>query len=179
MSNLGLHIGIVVDNLDPNQVGRVKVMSATLFGGGVVSPNWVDPVSPKGFYSVPATGDKVALIVENNDLRFVHYLGYTFSDSKIDGGLQLVPTEFENFTSPQNEIVIYTPLGNYIKLDDTTDKITIKATNVFVDGDLEVKGDLVVSGDISTATGDITAGTISLLYHTHTDPQGGTSGPPQ
>jgi phage baseplate assembly protein gpV len=49
---------------------------------------------------------------------------------------------------------------------------TLTAASWTVNGDVQLNGKL-------TATGDVTAGSISLENHTHSDPQGGTVGKPQ
>lgn len=64
--------------------------------------------------------------------------------------------------------------------------------NVQIDGNLGVTGTMAIqgvgasggnvstfAGSIHVTSGDVTADGISLKHHTHTDPQGGTVGPPQ
>lgn len=40
------HVGIVVDNADPEKRGRVKVECGTLLAAGVALPEWVEPTFP-------------------------------------------------------------------------------------------------------------------------------------
>jgi len=44
-------------------------------------------------------------------------------------------------------------------------------------GNITINGDIKVNGSI-TATGDVIGGGISLVNHTHPDPQGGDTGKP-
>jgi len=186
MSNLGIHLGQVVRNDDPNQRGRIRAMSSTLLGSGIVSSSWIDAVLPVGFYSIPNVGDKVILIAENNDPTFLHYLGLSLANSIRDGANKIVPPSF-NASLPGQQITLSSIEGNSIVIDDSINKITLTAPNVIVNGDLTINGELTVTGsiisqngNITALTGDILASTISLKTHLHSGVQtgGGVSGPP-
>ena len=60
----------------------------------------------------------------------------------------------------------------------TQDNILIQG-DVDMEGDLTVTGNVTVNGDITVNGGDVVADGISLKYHTHECPHGGTTGPPQ
>lgn len=49
---------------------------------------------------------------------------------------------------------------------------------LFVDGDVEVTGNVTASGDLADAIGTLAALRAAYNVHTHTDPQGGVTGPP-
>jgi phage baseplate assembly protein V len=71
---------------------------------------------------------------------------------------------------------------------------TIEGETTITTPKLTVNGDMLVNGNLDTGTGsnggsvrmlgpvevtnDVTAGGISLIEHVHSDPQGGTTGPP-
>lgn len=64
-------------------------------------------------------------------------------------------------------------------------EIVVKDKNVYIQGALTItaKGNITINGDIKvngsiTATGDVIGGGISLVNHTHPDPQGGDTGKP-
>ncbi len=59
------------------------------------------------------------------------------------------------------DAIVYNQSGTYMKL--VGDNVEVKCTKMIVDADLEVTGDV-------TADGEVTAGTIELTTHTHTQP---------
>lgn len=166
MSQLGIHIGQVVDNTDPNLKGRVRCLCASLFGKGRISTNWIEGMQPKGYYAIPSIGDKVVIICENNDPRYCHYLGISFSNNTKDGIEQGVPTS-STPASLDSEIIIETPTGTLsINLNELSSKIEVIG-DLDITGDLTVSGDIEATGDITSVAGDVIAGTISLKTHTH------------
>ena len=64
------------------------------------------------------------------------------------------------------DTIIYNETGTYIKL--VGDSIEISGTKVTIDADLEVTG-TTTTADIESS-GDVTASGISLVNHTHTQP---------
>jgi phage baseplate assembly protein gpV len=73
-----------------------------------------------------------------------------------------------------------TPGEAMIRYKDGT--LTLKAGSVVVNGNLTVTGSLNVQGAITAqsveASGDVVAGGISLMHHTHTDSMSGSTTPP-
>lgn len=76
-----IHVGIVVDNVDPEKRGRVMVECATLAAEGTTLPDWVEPVFPYlaaadgetssngGWCFVPDIGIAVELEITNTSPR--------------------------------------------------------------------------------------------------------------
>lgn len=76
------------------------------------------------------------------------------------------------FRSQPNVISNYNTTSPELRTLDGSTKITLN------NGNVTITGNLVVNGTIHS-TGDTTAGSISLEHHTHSDPQGGSTGAPQ
>lgn len=98
-----------------------------------------------------------------------NYLGDYILINK-DRTIELVAATKVKVTAPEVEIT-------------ATTKVTITSPATEISGTLKVTGAVTmdagatVTGNI-TANGLITAGSVGLSTHTHTDPQGGSVGPP-
>jgi phage baseplate assembly protein gpV len=82
---LGLTVGVVTNNKDPDEVGRVKVKFPTL--SGEVESAWARVVSlgagaATGFMIVPQIDDEVLVGFQDGDLRFPYVLGGLWSAKK-------------------------------------------------------------------------------------------------
>jgi uncharacterized protein involved in type VI secretion and phage assembly len=82
---LGLTVGVVTNNKDPDEVGRVKVKFPTL--SGEVESTWARTVSVgagagTGFMVVPQINDEVLVGFQDGDLRFPYVLGGLWSAKK-------------------------------------------------------------------------------------------------
>jgi len=84
----------------------------------------------------------------------------------------------------EGEVCVYAAGGArvYLRADGSVE--IVAPGGVLVSGDVEVDGDLGVSGNV-TAAGDVAdgVGTLAALrsaynVHVHSDPQGGSTGPP-
>jgi hypothetical protein len=91
----GNYRGIVVDNKDPQGLGRIKVRVPVVAGNDTL-PIWCYPESlgagqKSGFFWPPDEGDGVNVWFEMGDTRFPNYTGGWFGD--VDG-VSDVPDEF-------------------------------------------------------------------------------------
>jgi len=124
-SYFGIYRAKVVDNKDPQHIGRVKVIVPSLADESTVL--WARPVSVFGYkpthgsHVVPDVGCFVYVMFEDGDIRFPVYVGgvvlenHAMSESTQDG-------------SSENEHVIFrTKNGSYIKISDNKNKITLKS----------------------------------------------------
>ena len=119
----GIYRAKVVDNKDPQNIGRVKVVIPSLAGEDVQV--WARPMSPFGYkpthgsHVVPDVGCLVYIMFENGDIRFPVYVGgvvledQAMIESTIDG------------SSENEHVVLRTRGGSYIKISDNKSKVTI------------------------------------------------------
>ncbi len=172
--------GVVTDNNDPDNLGRVKVHLDWQEEGQ--STPWIRMVNShsgdnRGFYFVPEIGDEVVVAFEDNHPQKPYVLGTMFGGDH---------TPLQDWVTSKNDIKkIRTRQGNTIEFDDTDgseklniyngtgnsadsannkilltlspDKITIES-----DGDIEIKGvnlNFHADSDISIQSD---SGTISL-----------------
>ena len=121
----GAQRGRVLDNADPNGLGRVKVQFPWQMAKGTSTP-WIKMITPysgggKGFYFIPEKGEEVLVGFEgdNPEKPFVLSAGYNTSASS-------------GFSDADNNIkAIKTRSGHLIELNDTDggEFITIKDKN--------------------------------------------------
>jgi uncharacterized protein involved in type VI secretion and phage assembly len=110
----GVAVGIVTNNQDPDNMGRVKVKFPWL-DDNVESP-WARFVclmggSGRGTYFIPEVNDEVLLAFEHGDMRYPYVLGGLWN------GQDAPPA---NNSDGQNNIrVIHSRSGHLIRLDDT------------------------------------------------------------
>lgn len=137
----GLVLGLVTDNKDPEQLGRVKVMYHML--DQQVQSDWCRLVTfyagPKrGVYWVPEVNDEVVIGFEHGDVNFPYIIGSVWNgvDKPKDGksgipGVKL-GSAYEGSTSSYNfpdyytekndRKVIHTRSGHTLIFDDTEGK---------------------------------------------------------
>lgn len=105
------------------------------------------------FGITPAINDKVLVLTMKNNLDF-SIIPRVFPPTEANGMIHAILQGDFVFT------------GDFKFIGD-----------LIIDGNLEVTGNIEAGGDISTVTGDITAGTVSLKLHIHNVPQGAPSNP--
>lgn len=119
--------GFIVDNNDPDQLGRVRVRVPDLFGQQVLE-TWALPkgmFSGKsiGFFAIPKPGDTVWVSFQGGDSRFpVWEYGWYSKDTVPESARRDDP----------NNYVFRTPNGQTIEYDDESNSILIKNKEGFI-----------------------------------------------
>ena len=111
-------IGVVTDNLDPTNIGRVKVKIPSLSPD--TTTNWARVVSPgggpdRGIEFLPEVNDEVLIGFEMGDVRYPYVLGGLWN------GVDAPPKGSSDLISggKVQKRVIRSRNGNVITLDDT------------------------------------------------------------
>ena len=175
----GVVIGLVVDNADPDNLGRVKLRFPWF--SDAMESEWCRVAQPYagngyGFYWVPEVDDEVAVAFMHGDMRIPIILGSLYNG--VDR-----PTITRNGRDPK---VILTKAGHRIVLEDQDGQqkieivdasgdnsivfdTTTNAINIVAKGDISVDatGQLTLSGDAgvtvtSSGTVKISGTTIEL-----------------
>lgn len=113
--------GFIVDNEDPEFLGRVRVRVPAIFGKQVLE-KWALPKGmfsgqSIGFFAIPKPGATVWVSFEGGDTRFpVWEYGWFSKGTTPKNAQRLNP----------NNYIIQTPEGQIIELDDETGHINIK-----------------------------------------------------
>ncbi len=82
----GKYRGLVVNNIDPNRMGRLQVACPTVLGENVLS--WAMPCVPfagimEGFYMMPTIGSNVWVEFEGGDPRYPIWAGCFWTQQTI------------------------------------------------------------------------------------------------
>ena len=115
----GLAIGIVTDNKDPENLGRVKVKYPWLADDA--ESDWARLAAPmagkeRGFFYLPEINDEVAVAFEHGDLDRPFILGALWNGEDVP---PLRASEAVGSDGAVNKRVIKTRAGHMIMLDDT------------------------------------------------------------
>jgi len=137
----GKYRGFVVDNADPEKLGRLKLTVPSVLGKDVVT-GWALPCLPyggdmdQGFLFIPENGAGVWVEFEEGDLEFPIWVGTFWSKP---GGESELPkpnnpdgTEQDSVQDPASRKIIKTKKGHTIQLEDKDNEemVTIvEATN--------------------------------------------------
>ncbi len=140
----GKYRGLVVDNQDPAQLGRLKLRVPSVLGGDIVT-GWAMPCVPsggaadQGFLFIPEVGAGVWVEFEEGDLEFPIWVGTFWSkpngDSELPKPNQADGAEESNVQDPPTRKIIKTLKGHTIQFEDKdgAEMITIvEATNSHV-----------------------------------------------
>lgn len=129
----GKYKGLVVDNNDPENLGRLRVKVPRILGEEVVS-GWAMPCVPfggakdQGFFFIPEVGARVWVEFEEGDPQDPIWVGTFWTKP---GGVAETPPQAQ--VSPPTNRVIKTPSGHMIEFNDKSGgqkiKITDKAGN--------------------------------------------------
>ncbi len=123
----GSYRGVVVDNRDPEMLGRLKISCPAMYGDEV-PPYWAWPKVPfagnqTGFFASPQVGDGVYIECEYGDTKYPLWSGGWWAKP----GHNEVP-EAARLLPPTNR-VWQTTAGHRIELDDTPGAEKIKITD--------------------------------------------------
>jgi uncharacterized protein involved in type VI secretion and phage assembly len=126
----GKYRGFVVDNADPEHLGRLKVKVPSVLGSDVVT-GWAAPCVPyggspdQGFLFIPDIDAGVWVEFEEGDLEFPIWVGTFWSKP---GGESELPKPNDNVQDPPTQKIIKTKKGHTIQLEDADgeEKIIIK-----------------------------------------------------
>ena len=133
----GKYRGLVVDNADPEQLGRLKLRVPSVLGNDVVT-GWAMPCVPyggaadQGFLFIPEKDAGVWVEFEEGDLEFPIWVGAFWSkpggDSELPKSNEADGTEQGSVQDPPTRKIIKTKKGHTIQFEDKDgeEMITIK-----------------------------------------------------
>ena len=156
---VGVVVGVVTNNQDPDGFGRVKVKFPWL--SDVDESNWARVAVPmagkgRGFYFLPEVDDEVLVAFEHGDVRFPCVLGSLWN------GVDTPP--LSNDDGKNNIREIKSRSGHIIKLNDEDGKETIEIIDKSQKNSIVI--DAVNNSVTITSDKDITlsasSGTIKL-----------------
>jgi uncharacterized protein involved in type VI secretion and phage assembly len=127
----GKHRATVVDNADPENLGRLKLQIPHVLGEDVVS-GWATPCVPyggapdQGFFFIPEVGASVWVEFEMGNLEFPIWVG-TFwgkpgGDAEPPKPNDADGTEQSDVQSPPTRKIIKTLKGHTIQIEDADDE---------------------------------------------------------
>lgn len=129
----GKYRGFVVENDDPQQLGRLRVTVPSVLGDAVVT-GWATPCVPyggadgQGFLMVPDVGAGVWVEFEEGDLEFPIWVGTYWS---APGGASELPVphdeagEAGDVQSPPTRKIIRTAAGHTIQFEDADEEVRV------------------------------------------------------
>jgi uncharacterized protein involved in type VI secretion and phage assembly len=112
----GVVVGVVTNNKDEQDLGRVKVRFPWL--SETEESNWARIASPGGTYFLPEVDDEVLVAFEHGDLRFPYVLGVLWNGKNAPATT--------NSDGKNNLRLIKSRSGHLIKLNDEDGKETIE-----------------------------------------------------
>jgi uncharacterized protein involved in type VI secretion and phage assembly len=123
----GKYRGLVVDNADPENLGRLKVKVPSVLGGDVVT-GWALPCVPyggdvdQGFLFIPEVNAGVWVEFEEGDLEFPVWVGAFWSkpggDSELPKPNKADGAEESSVQDPPTRKIIKTRKGHTIQFED-------------------------------------------------------------
>lgn len=125
----GKYKGLVVDNNDPKNLGRLRLKIPSILGEDMVS-GWAMPCLPyggandQGFFFIPEVGAGVWVEFEEGNLEYPIWVGTYWTKP---GGANEVPKP-ANTQSPPTRKIIKTKKGHSIELEDKDGKESIIIT---------------------------------------------------
>ncbi len=126
----GKYRGLVIDNADPENLGRLKVKVPSVLGADVAT-GWALPCVPyggdvnQGFLFIPEVNAGVWVEFEEGDLEFPIWVGAFWSkpggDSELPKPNKPDGTEESTVQDPSTRKIIKTKLGHTIQMEDSDD----------------------------------------------------------
>ncbi len=195
-SFFGKYEGVVTDNADPLQIGRIRARIPAVLGEDVES-GWALPCAPfgggrdRGFLFVPEVGDTVWMEFAAGDVSRPIWSGVFWGSPESSGqpddlGEQTgteVPTIDGNVAGP-GRLVLKTRAGHRLAFEDDGELVILAHGNDKTEIRLTASGEVIISADKiklgSGATEPMVLGqALQTLFNSHTHPTGvGPSGPP-
>jgi uncharacterized protein involved in type VI secretion and phage assembly len=113
----GKYSGVVVENNDPQQLGRIEVSVPSVFPEDLV--RWARPCFASGHLFVPPIDARVWVEFEAGDVRFPLWVGTWYPEGT-------VPPEADK--APPTSRIIHTPSGHLVEFsdEDGEEKIVIR-----------------------------------------------------
>ncbi|MDJ0594339.1 MAG: phage baseplate assembly protein V [Pleurocapsa sp. MO_226.B13] len=145
----GVVVGVVTNNQDPEELGRVKVKFPWLSDAD--ESDWARIATPmagneKGIYFLPEVDDEVLVVFEHGDLRFPYIIGALWNGQ--------APPPVKNDNGKNNLRLIKSRSGHVIQLNDEEGKETIEIKDQ--DNKNSIVVDTAANTIAITADGDIT-----------------------
>ncbi len=145
----GVVVGVVTNNQDPEELGRVKVKFPWLSDAD--ESDWARIATPmagndKGIYFLPEVDDEVLVVFEHGDVRFPYIIGALWNGQ--------APPPVKNDNGKNNLRVIKSRSGHLIQLNDEEGKGTIEIKDK--DNKNSIVVDIAANSIAITADGDIT-----------------------
>ncbi|MFQ5647484.1 MAG: phage baseplate assembly protein V [bacterium] len=146
----GSYRGVVIDNRDPEMLGRLKISCSSIYGDEVPA-YWAWPKvsfagNQTGFFAIPEIGDGVYIECEGGNPKYPVWSGGWWA--KPDSNSEVPEVARKN---PPSNRIWQTASGHKIELDDTSGaekiKITEKSGNYILLESASGKEKHQVSGD--------------------------------
>lgn len=151
--------GLVTKINDPAKAGRIRVLIAEL--EGQEWPEWIEPIFPAGWVTMPKPGDIVELVLPEGEdkIEFASEVKYR---GRVHNPSDPVPDEFKTHYGERRGYK--TPGGHLLIFDDTDQTITI-TTSGGLDLKLDDKAGTVSLGQ-TTAAEEVVLGTSFMSAFT-------------
>lgn len=116
----GKYAGIVADQSEPDNQGRIMVQVPSVFGAAL--PIWARPCLPYGHFYLPPPGTRIWVEFEAGNTAYPIWVGVWYPDGQ-------APAETQ--AAPQTARVIQTTFGHTIEISDAKDaeKVVIRHGN--------------------------------------------------
>jgi phage baseplate assembly protein gpV len=140
----GLYVGIVVDNEDPEQLGRIKVRLPEL--DDTLETTWAKIVRPmagqnRGFFFMPEVDDEVVVAFQQGMIDHAVILGGTYNGvdtPPLDGGIDVQVRRFQSVQGhiiefddrdAEKRVLLKSAGGHLVEMKDPGGTIEIKTQN--------------------------------------------------
>jgi len=129
----GKYRGIVVDNADPDQLGRLKLRVPSVLGSETCVTDWAWPCVPfggaadQGWFFIPEVGALVWVEFEEGNLDLPIWVGTFWSRAGGETGIPRQAREMSG-NAPQRR-VLKTPSGHVLEFSDVEGEEAIRITH--------------------------------------------------
>jgi phage baseplate assembly protein gpV len=171
------HVLVIFENgnpLRPIYIGSLPSGNGDWNTGSSDAGKAVILNTPAGYIKFDSTDGSTEVEIKHNSGSNI--LLKDNGDIELSGENEANITVSGNTTISVDGEVDLTATGE-VKVTGST--VTVTGSTVTVTGNVSVSGTLGAAGITSTGGSDITAGSITLKTHVHSNPEGGTTGPAQ